>query len=136
MSYFPVRKLFLIFLLQVSDFHSEFHSKSPCSDGLFPFNFCCHCSSFSKSLLTHPKGMPKESPFIPVQWAKTNSSCPLCHRPSLSMASVSDNCLTILPVKYILLLFLASKLNQFENPLVVCLFSIKCLASALPSPFS
>ena len=58
-SYFPMRRHFLIFLLHVSGFFSEFPSKSPCSDGLFPFNFCCCCSSFSKSLWTHPKGMPK-----------------------------------------------------------------------------
>lgn len=62
MSYFPIKGFFLIFLLHVSGFLSEFPSKSPCSDGLSPFNFCCYFPHLPR-VCDSPQGNAKRMPF-------------------------------------------------------------------------
>lgn len=89
-----------------------------------PSIFCWCCSSLPQVCRLTPTECRKSALwFFPCSEPKWTHCLPSAHRPSLSMASVSDNCITILPLKHILLHFLASKLNQFENPLSV-IFSI------------
>lgn len=121
-----MRRHFLIFLLHVSGFFSV-SLKITMLWWSFPLQFLLLLFLIFQESVDSPQGNAKVYPLFPsVQWAKANSSSPLCPRPSLSMASVSDNCITVLPVKYILLLYLASKLNQFKTPLFFHKMSCIC----------